>query len=280
MSFQEIHFNHILLVEDDPRLCHTLSQVLNGYCQTFKSCDSISVARQYLQEFTPDLVIVDFQLSDGTLFDIQLKDWGGMEVIAMSAIASPEETFKLAQIGVQQFLSKPFSLLTFEQALSNAFHRLKGSPIIHINTFGGLQLTINREPVFQGRKSPYKLMALLKAIIALGGVNVPTDKVCDWLWEEDFGDVASSKLHTYLHRLRRLLGPAAIICRDNLISLNQDLIRLDVWEVMQCLEQGMALSMNPKSHYEKPWLPGDESPWLIQPRVSMEQQAQKLVSSK
>jgi DNA-binding SARP family transcriptional activator len=49
-------------------------------------------------------------------------------------------------------------------------------------------------------------MALLKALIACGGVDVPERKLLDALWPDEEGDAARRALTATLHRLRKLLG--------------------------------------------------------------------------
>ena len=55
----------------------------------------------------------------------------------------------------------------------------------------------------QGR--PKKPLELLKAIIAFGGSNVATERICDALWPDADGDRALNSFKFAIHQLRRLL---------------------------------------------------------------------------
>jgi hypothetical protein len=56
------------------------------------------------------------------------------------------------------------------------------------------------------RKLPRKTLLLLKAIIALGGKEVPEQALCDALWRDEDGDAARNAFAITVLRLRKLLG--------------------------------------------------------------------------
>ena len=63
-----------------------------------------------------------------------------------------------------------------------------------------------------------KPLELLKALVALGGESIPTEKLTDSFWPDTDGDQASSALSTTLYRLRKLIGPDALILRDGRLT--------------------------------------------------------------
>jgi len=264
-----VFFPTILLIEDDPNLSKTLARILDHFCHQLTSCDSVVTARRYLERDKPTLIIADYKLPDGLLLDLVglIKS---IETVAISAVATPEESFQLAKLSVHQFLSKPFGLEALERALINAHRRLSGQPMLEIQTFGGLRLKKNGDVIRFDRKTPHTLLSLLKAMIALGGVQVPVHRLCDWLWPEDEADIAIGKFQTYLHRLRRIVGPASIVYADRLVSLNDTLVSLDVWVLERRYQHAIEPSARDHEQFLKPWLPGDESSWLIEPRAVLE----------
>ncbi|MBK8019747.1 MAG: hypothetical protein IPK20_25695 [Betaproteobacteria bacterium] len=85
---------------------------------------------------------------------------------------------------------------------------------------------------------PRKPLNLLKALVAAGGDEVPSDRLADWLWENDDADGARKSLEVTLMRLRRLLGRNdALIVSDERVSLNRDVCRVDADEFESLVEQ-------------------------------------------
>lgn len=267
-SGQAIVFDHLLLLEDDVNLRRTLSRILILYSNNLHVCKSINEARSVLDEVQPELIIADYSLPDGTLIELSESIPAGTEVVAISALATAEESFQLAKLGVSEFLTKPFGLEKIEEALARFFAKRSGAKSLVIKTFGGLSLKQCSGELTFSKKPPYKLLSMLKVILAFGGINVPVHKVCDCLWEDSDGDVAGVKFHTSLHRLRKLIGPAAIMQKNNTVSLNAKLVDLDIW-VLDGLGDKTTSWVNEThcpNHFLQPWLPEDESSWLIAPR--------------
>ena len=80
---------------------------------------------------------------------------------------------------------------------------------------------------FEG-KTPRKQLSLLKAIIALGGRDVPATRLVDLLWGDWDGDGGGKALGVALLRLRKLLGHhEALVVADERVTLNPDLVWTD-----------------------------------------------------
>jgi DNA-binding SARP family transcriptional activator len=107
---------------------------------------------------------------------------------------------------------------------------------IKIQTFGGLTLFINGNPLQSGGKGQKKPIELLTALVAFGGRNVGETQVTDALWPDAEGDDARNSLKTTVHRLRKLLGnEKAIQVENGKLSLNAYYCWTDVWEFERLL---------------------------------------------
>jgi ATP/maltotriose-dependent transcriptional regulator MalT len=73
---------------------------------------------------------------------------------------------------------------------------------VAITTLGPFRLERDGAPVPFGRKVQQRPLDLLKALIALGGREVPEAALADALWPDAQGDTALQALATTLHRLR------------------------------------------------------------------------------
>ena len=89
-------------------------------------------------------------------------------------------------------------------------------------------------------KAQQRPLALLKAIIAMGGSDVSEMRIVDALWPDADGDAARQSFKTTLHRLRKLLGvPEAIIYTEGNISLDPRYCWVDVWALDRLLPQSI-----------------------------------------
>ncbi len=109
-----------LIVEDDPRLQQTLQAALADRVGQIHTANGVAQAQSILSDRQFDLVLLDVALPDGDAFDV-LKNITAHTpmpvVIAMSGTASPDESFRLAQLGVRGYLAKPLALDKLEQAI-------------------------------------------------------------------------------------------------------------------------------------------------------------------
>ena len=99
-----------------------------------------------------------------------------------------------------------------------------------IRAFNRLEIVVNDKPLTFTGKVQKRPLALLKALIALGGKDVREEELEDLLWPEAEGDAAHIAFKTTLSRLRRLLGnETAIEVREGKVYLNERIVWLDTW---------------------------------------------------
>jgi LuxR family transcriptional regulator, maltose regulon positive regulatory protein len=101
---------------------------------------------------------------------------------------------------------------------------------LSIRTLGKFVIKLHGKPIEFGRKSPRKALALLKALIALGGTDVAEQTLTDVLWPNEEGDAAHGAYTMTLSRLRRLLDePDLLQQRGAKLSLNRRKCWVDAW---------------------------------------------------
>jgi two-component SAPR family response regulator len=131
---------------------------------------------------------------------------------------------------------------------------------------------------FEG-KAQRKPIELAKMLIALGGRDVPANKLIDLLWPEPSASDGQKAFDITMHRLRKLLGcDEALQVTSRSVSLNPQLVWVDVWALERRLaplipavnaalpEIGMLeLEATPIMNlYRGHFLPGEiEEPWQI-----------------
>lgn len=102
----------ILVVDDEPDVRFILQSILRGKGFDTAQSDSITVCLQQIDEFEPDVVILDIDLPDGsgleTLPIIKSKR-PKVTVIMNSALDTSENRTKAEEYGADAFLGKPIN---------------------------------------------------------------------------------------------------------------------------------------------------------------------------
>jgi len=101
---------------------------------------------------------------------------------------------------------------------------------LKIHALGRFELVRDGVPIKFSGKVQQKPLAVLKALIAFGGKDVPEEQFTDALWPDADGDLAHRSFEMAVHRLRKLLGNDRIIqLRDRRLSLDTSLCWVDAW---------------------------------------------------
>lgn len=110
--------------------------------------------------------------------------------------------------------------------------------VVRIRTLGSFVVAVDGEPLVAGRKLQHKPLALLQAIIALGGSQVSASLLVDALWPDADGGCGRRAFDVALLRLRRLLKVEhAVVVSGGKVSLDRSLCRVDVWDFEQLVDE-------------------------------------------
>ena len=103
---------------------------------------------------------------------------------------------------------------------------------VKVYTLGRFSLVVDGKVLPPARKTRQKPLLLLKALIALGGREVPDERLTEILWPDADGDRAHQSLAKTLERLREMLGDdRTVLLHDNRLALNNRHCWVDVWEL-------------------------------------------------
>ena len=92
-------------------------------------------------------------------------------------------------------------------------------------------------PLVSKGKAQKRPLDMLKALVALGGRNVDASMLTAQLWPDAEGDDAKTSFDSGLYRLRKLLAvDGALTLGEGKLSLNPQLVWLDVWAFEQALD--------------------------------------------
>lgn len=108
---------------------------------------------------------------------------------------------------------------------------------VRIRMLGRFEIEVQGEVLTFSGKAPKRSLTLLKAIIALGGRDVPVSRLVDLLWSDEEADASHKAAEVALVRLRRLLGHAEVV------TVTEERATLDarlVWVDAEAFEQSAA----------------------------------------
>lgn len=104
------NINHILIVDDDRRIRDLLGKFLcdNGFFVTM--AEDAFKAREYLKEFTFDIIVVDVMMpgETGIEFTQKLREYQDTPVLMLTAMGESEDRISGLESGADDYLPKPF----------------------------------------------------------------------------------------------------------------------------------------------------------------------------
>jgi len=116
----------------------------------------------------------------------------------------------------------------------------RGKAPIQVFTLGRFSIAIDDRPVHSNGKAKHRPLGLLKALIALGGRDISSSRLCECLWPDSEGDLGARNLTTTLHRLRGLLRVKSAVVADNgKLSLNESVCWVDAWSFERLVNGGL-----------------------------------------
>jgi LuxR family maltose regulon positive regulatory protein len=145
-----------------------------------------------------------------------------------------------------------------------------------VSLLGGFDIRLGGTRLDFPGKLPRQPLALLKALVCLGGRNgAPVDRLTDSLWPDSEADAARRSFKVALHRLRQLLGDPTLVRLDGgVLSLDRGRVWVDCWAfeaaARGCTDDNVVMEPRVAALYRGLLLPGDTSaPWTVSARENL-----------
>lgn len=105
--------NIVLLIEDESDEQSPTRKLIEELGAICHRVTSVEAAEQILEQNAPDVVIVDYDLPDGTGIDLiallrQNTNHRGTPIILLTGEIDPHELERAVMMGIYAFLAKPF----------------------------------------------------------------------------------------------------------------------------------------------------------------------------
>ena len=103
---------------------------------------------------------------------------------------------------------------------------------VKIHLLGQFAVLVDGRSLFDKRKTSPKTLSLLRVLAILGPQPVTSDTLIELLWPGQGRRGIRNAMDSAVHRMRKLLGnDEAVVCKDNQLSLNRQMIWVDVWAI-------------------------------------------------
>lgn len=201
----------ILLVEDDPTIIDTLTELLRGAGYTVDTADTQREAIAMATHQTYQLLLLDVTLKQGNGFAVcaAVKE-ATPEVPVIFLTASDDEfnTVTGLTMGADDYIAKPFRPRELLARIATTIRR--SQPSRRIISLGDLTIDTDRALVERDGKE-INLSALEYRLLLLFASNpnklVTREMIRDALWDDAGTYVEENTLSVYIKRLRNKIEP-------------------------------------------------------------------------
>jgi two-component system OmpR family response regulator len=212
----------VLVVDDEPNISALLSATLRLVEFEVRVADTGQRALLAIEEFDPDLVVLDVMLPDLDGFDVakRLRAAGsGVPVLFLTARDAVEDRISGLAAGADDYVTKPFSLeevvLRIRAILRRSQPEVAEPAERRVLRHADLELDEDAHEVRRGGRlvdlSPTEFN-LLKYLLINAGRVVSKAQILDRVWKYDFGGDGRI-VESYVYYLRRKIdttGPPLI----------------------------------------------------------------------
>lgn len=204
---------NILLIEDNKNIVEGLIYAFKMNNYKLDYTDSVKSSLKYLENNTPEVIILDVMLSDGNGFDLYSNYIKNLDipVIFLTARDDEDDIIKGLNLGAEDYMTKPFSTKELLARVNKIILRKKKQSIIKVQD---ICFDIDKMIVSKNDKeikfTSLELKILYLLFINIGKV-VRREVILDKIWEITGNDVDDHTLTVYLKRIREKLGTDIII---------------------------------------------------------------------
>ena len=205
----------ILVVDDESRMRKLVKDFLvkNNY-EVVEAEDGSAALDIFFEQKDIALVILDVMMPkvDGWEVCREIRGYSKVPIIMLTAKADERDELQGFQLGVDEYISKPFSpkiLVARVEAILRRTGQVAGDDILEA---GGIQLNKAAHIILiDGRQIElsYKEFELLTYFMENKGIALSREKILNSVWNYDyFGDART--IDTHVKKLRNKMGEKAI----------------------------------------------------------------------
>jgi DNA-binding response OmpR family regulator len=209
-------FAHLLIVDDDVRICRLLSRYLEQEGYRVDTAADGPAMWALLKKFTPDLIVLDLMLPgvDGITLARKLRAKTNIGIIMLTGKSDPVDTVVGLEVGADDYITKPFDNRELLARIRSVLRRLPDWEILtadddkdhdgRLVKFNGWEMNLDAYELISPAGEIVHLsdheFRLLSILVRNSRHVLSRDKILqnlsrrDWLPEDRSVDVSIAKL--------------------------------------------------------------------------------------
>ena len=206
----------IYIVEDDTNIQEIEAIALKNSGHNVEQFEDAKHFYKKIEEKLPDLAILDIMLPDENGYEIVKKlrknpATKKLPVIMVTAKTSEIDMVKGLDIGADDYIKKPFSIIEFITRIKAVLRRTVEQPDDKYMTIGEIFLDNERHVVYvdnKGIELTYKEYELLKLLMRNAGIVLSREMIMERVWDTEF-EGESRTVDMHIKTLRKKLGDSS-----------------------------------------------------------------------
>ena len=193
----------ILLIEDNEMIIKALKYLLESHEFIVDVATTIKEAKESITS-KYDLIILDVMLPDGNGLDF-FKNYVSIPALVLSAKDEEEDVVKAIDLGVQDYIIKPFRSMELLSRINNIIKRNKKNTI---KEFQNIKFDMDAYKIFIDDKEVVLTALELKILFFMlenSGCLVTREMLIDKIWDASGQFVNDNTLSVYIKRIREKL---------------------------------------------------------------------------
>jgi two-component system phosphate regulon response regulator OmpR len=198
---------HVLVVDDDRRLRDLLTSYLmkNGYRVT--AAASAAEGRAFLDGLAFDIILLDVMMpgENGFDFAVELRKRSQVPILMLTARGEPEDRVRGLEIGVDDYLAKPFDARELLLRIGSVLRRTRAEPVskteASVVRFGPFAFSLERGELKTGEelvRITEREREMLRLLCANAGASVTREALSG-----SGGAAQERTIDVLINRLRR-----------------------------------------------------------------------------
>ena len=201
----------VLVVDDESRMRKLVSDFLtrDGY-EVIEAGDGEEAVEIFFQNKDIAVILLDVMMPkmDGWQVCREVREHSKVPIIMLTARSEERDELQGFELGVDEYISKPFSPKILVARVGAILRRINGTDMSDILDAGGIKIDKAAHSVMIDDKPidlSYKEFELLTYFVENQGIALSREKILNNVWNYDyFGDART--IDTHVKKLRSKLG--------------------------------------------------------------------------
>lgn len=193
----------ILLIEDNEMIIKALKYLLESHEYYVDVATSIKESKEKITN-TYDLIILDVMLPDGNGLDF-FKEYVRTPALVLSAKDEEKDVVKAIDLGVQDYIIKPFRSMELLSRINNIIKRNKKNTV---KEFENIKFDMDAYKIYVDNLEVVLTGLELKILFLMlenSGCLVTREMIIDKIWDASGKFVNDNTLSVYIKRIREKL---------------------------------------------------------------------------